>query len=508
MIFHVALAVALLGSLALALVLWRWADRAAGMRQLIGFLAGVAVWIAGNEMPTWFGPGTARLGLAVIATAPLTSAAFFHFAADFTRVRARGWVVGAYALGGAATLAAIVWESGAYRPFAGLRYVAVPNALGWCASIVWAALAASGQVLLLRALVTWRGLARRQLAAVTASSVWGLLCMTGYAVAALDLPMAPWPLLGLPLYPVLLVYGVLRYELLVANAWARRALGWALLVAVAGLMVAALPLLPFATALGGTALGGRFAIAVEVGVAFLILGGPVRRLAERIVYPGGAVTAADMAGWRATLAEATDPDDLAGRAAFLLSRRLATPVAVVVGDAAPVGSAPLLACLRDGAGWRTTLAAGWGAAPPGPRRVAELLGAVLAEEAQRLDRAVALTAQERDRQVQARLAELGALAATVAHDVRNPLNIIGMAAGSRSAIGESESGVLPGANSSSARAAIARTARVLPGERLHSASTPLRASRLTSSMAVQPSKCPAWWTSRRSPICSRNSPQP
>jgi signal transduction histidine kinase len=56
-----------------------------------------------------------------------------------------------------------------------------------------------------------------------------------------------------------------------------------------------------------------------------------------------------------------------------------------------------------------------------------MLGAVLADEAQRLDRASALAQQERGRQAQARLAELGALAAAVAHDVRNPLNIIGMA---------------------------------------------------------------------------------
>ena len=422
MAIHVALAAALLGSLALAFVLWRWAERGAGIRQLTLFLLGVAAWITGNELPTWFGPGTERLGLALLATAALTSAVFFHFAAAFTRAQAGQWVRGGYVLGAAATLLSIVLVPGTYRPFAGLDYVAVPNAVGWCTSIVWAVLAAAGQLLLIRAFIAWRGLARLQLAAVTASSAWGLLCMSGYGIAALDLPMSPWPLLGLPLYPVLLVYGILRYQLLLANAWARRALGWAILVGLAGLMVAAVPLLPF-----GAALGGRFAIAAEVGLAFLILGGPVRRLAERIVYPGGTVTADDLAAWRTNLAQATDTRDLADRAAFLLSRRLAATVAVVIGDDGHAGPAPLLACRKEGASWRSSLASGWGAAPPGPRRVAEMLGAVLADEAQRLDRASALAQQERDRQVQARLAELGALAATVAHDVRNPLNIIGMA---------------------------------------------------------------------------------
>ncbi len=254
--------------------------------------------------------------------------------------------------------------------------MAVPNAVGWCTSIVWVVLAGTGQLVLLRALLGWTGLARRQLAAVMASSAWGLLCMSGYGFAALDLPVSPWPLLGLPLYPVLLVYGILRYQVLVANAWARRALGWTLLVAAAGVLVALLPLLPF-----GTALGNRLALALEVGVAFLLLGGPARRLAERIVYPGGTVTPDDMTAWRATLGQATDAAGLAGRAAFLLNRRLSIDVLVRIGEPGPAGASPLLVCRRTAAGWRSSLESGWSAAPPGPRRVAELLGLVLAEEA-------------------------------------------------------------------------------------------------------------------------------
>ena len=51
MVFHIALALSLAGSLALAGVLWRWADRVAGVRLLTGFLIGVAIWITGNELP-------------------------------------------------------------------------------------------------------------------------------------------------------------------------------------------------------------------------------------------------------------------------------------------------------------------------------------------------------------------------------------------------------------------------------------------------------------------------
>nr|WP_305123309.1 HAMP domain-containing sensor histidine kinase [Roseomonas sp. GC11] len=53
---------------------------------------------------------------------------------------------------------------------------------------------------------------------------------------------------------------------------------------------------------------------------------------------------------------------------------------------------------------------------------------LLSDEAARLDRAAELARQAREQAQAARLAELGALAATVAHDIRNPLNIIAMAA--------------------------------------------------------------------------------
>lgn len=59
--------------------------------------------------------------------------------------------------------------------------------------------------------------------------------------------------------------------------------------------------------------------------------------------------------------------------------------------------------------------------------MAELFGTVVADAAERVEQGEQMAARERERQLQARLAELGALAATVAHDIRNPLNIIAMA---------------------------------------------------------------------------------
>ena len=56
MAIHAALLVALAETLGLAAILLHWADRVPGARLLVGFLLGVALWIAGNELPAWTGP--------------------------------------------------------------------------------------------------------------------------------------------------------------------------------------------------------------------------------------------------------------------------------------------------------------------------------------------------------------------------------------------------------------------------------------------------------------------
>jgi signal transduction histidine kinase len=72
----------------------------------------------------------------------------------------------------------------------------------------------------------------------------------------------------------------------------------------------------------------------------------------------------------------------------------------------------------------TVTLTGWDDAPIATRHVAERFAGLVTESARRLTVARQLVEAERE----ARLAELGALAATVAHDLRNPLGIVQMAA--------------------------------------------------------------------------------
>ena len=418
MLIHAVLAFALFETLALAGVLLWWADRVAGARLLATFLTGIAIWITGNELPNWFGPQAERAMMALLATAPLTSSFFFHFCTVFCRVDiGRAGVVAAYALGGGATLAAELLVPGHIEAHRWVGWIAIANTSGWVASMAWVLLGAGGVAVLLRSLARAQQPAFNQIAAVAASCLWGMVCLTGYGIAVLDLPVYPFPLLGLPLYPVILVYGILRYGVFVANAWARRALVWTLLLAVGAVVVALTPLLPIES---------RWIGGLVVAASCLALNGPVRRFAERLVYPGGEVSVADLGAWRRALQPAETPQALAALAATLLSGRIGTRVDVRIGEGQADASAPQLACLQGADGWQATLH-GWDAAPPGLRQVAELFGTVVAEAAARVDQAQQIAARERERQLQARLAELGSLAATVAHDIRNPLNIIAMA---------------------------------------------------------------------------------
>jgi signal transduction histidine kinase len=424
MAIHLVLAIAFAETLILAAVLRVWAQQVAGVRWLTVFLLGVATWIAGNELPNWFGPGVMPFAFDLLATVPLTSAAFLHFCWVFCRVPpVRRWRLPA-AYGGAAAATLLSWlvTPGTfvhYQPFTGVEWVVVPNAVGWTTSLVWALFAAAGINVLARSFFQSRDpQEKRQIAAVAVSCGWGLMCMSGYAFAALDIPMYPWQVLAFPAYPLILVYGILRYRVFVANAWARRALAWTLLLGLGLLAVPLSLMLP---------VDSRWASGLLVAAICLVLNGPVRRIAERIVYPGAAISAADLAEWRKVLVTADTPARLETLAAQLLSARIKLEVEVHVGaDDAPDSPVPALVCGAGLAGWETQLR-GWESAPPGPRRLAELFAGVLAEAAAHVQQAGLAEQRERERQLQARLAELGALAASVAHDLRNPLNIIAMA---------------------------------------------------------------------------------
>jgi signal transduction histidine kinase len=430
---HIAFAAALAESVGLAVLLLARAGAVPGMRYLVGFLIGVGAWIASCELPNWFGADAIPAAESLVALSPLTSAVFLHFVLVFCHApRSPAVLAAVYAVAGATTLCALLVHPGEFEPWLGVDYFFMPNSVGWAVGAVWAGLAIAGHGVMLLSWLQLTGQARRQVTAMCLASGWGSLCMAGYGFPPLGIEVYPYPLLLLPAYPIILVYGILRYQLMIVNAWARRAVGWALLVGLGSVVVigvAALPL-PF----GAPTSGWRLWV-VAVGTVFAsgLLIDPFRRLATRIVYPGSHLPDGAAEQWRQALAGAETYPALAELAAHEISGWLRMSIDVSIATdqrQTPRDSGgPALVCARRADGWHTE-PVGWEAAPPGPRHVAQLFGIVVAEAAQRLEQAVTLAEIERERQRQARLAELGALAATVAHDIRNPLNIIAMAAAS------------------------------------------------------------------------------
>ncbi len=368
-----AMAATAFGGLGLAAFLLARARSTPGAQPLAAFLVVVGAWATGLLLP-------GAVGGKLMALAPLGAAIFVHFAARLAG-QCGCLLTWPYAVGGAATAAALANPAGTFFPWSGVTLFRYEGA----------GLLAGGAALLLAALghgvlaAAWRresGKRRRQIGVVMAASALGLASVAGLAFPLLGIDSYPWPLLLLPLYLAVLAYGVLRYELMAANQWARRVLTWGALVASAA-AVTALPA-------GMLSAEAPWAVSAVTVAATLALWGPVRSVVDRLVFPGGEVGATDLARWRAALAEEADEAGIAARADKVLREKLR----VVEAD--------------------------WADAPPGPRRVIEIMAGLKAEAMTDLDRRRAFVERQR-------LAELGALAATVAHDLRNPMNIVAMA---------------------------------------------------------------------------------
>jgi hypothetical protein len=110
---------------------------------------------------------------------------------------------------------------------------------------------------------------------------------------ALGVFFAPWSILALPLYPAILVYGILRYELTLANVWARRAVAYVSIGVFAA--AAAAPLSALAPKIDFWALWPLLALAMSLTLAF---GGVITRAADLLIYVNAEISGPKLAQWR------------------------------------------------------------------------------------------------------------------------------------------------------------------------------------------------------------------
>ncbi len=406
-----ALGLTAVASLMLALFVATRARALPGSALLALFLVGVASWSIAQAIPAIVGPAATPFTATLIALSPLPAAAFVHLVFAFALCGTlRPVAIASYAISGFATIVGLIFGVGKVVPWHGFPGMFVPSIVGWGVLSLAGLLSVIGHLRLAQTWVQQQGQHRRQAGAVFVSSLIGLVALTGFTFPALGIDAYPWPVLLLPLYSVALVYGILRYRFMATDLWARRGLVWILLVALAGAVSAGIATVPLVLAGQPAGLLATWAaLAATLALGILVLA-PLKRLADAVVFPGGRVSDADVADWRDQLAGATDTTELATIANVLLALRLNLPV---------VDDGPSLAVAGE-----TVTLRGWNDAPPATRHVVDRFAGLVEETARRLAAAHRLVDVER----QARMIELGELAATVAHDLRNPLGIVTMAA--------------------------------------------------------------------------------
>jgi signal transduction histidine kinase len=428
-----------------ALVVSGWllmqARKRRSLQALAGFGLMMALWCAGHIA---IQQGWHQAGILLILANPLMPTFFLHFALRFVRPerpRAPGWllwlsrhIVAIYAASIAVILLSWDGPGGTVVPLGPFTDFFVFRGLGWFNIAYTVVVGILAHLVLVWGLSVYRGNLRRSIVAMFAAGAWGLLLATSFIFPSLGFDWYPYPMLLLPSYVVLLVYGVVRYQILEANDFAKRTLPWLVLMAV---MLGVMALL-------GT-LAGHFGLVqlaavplwqlwlcalLAVAVA-LLLRGPLTTLSGLLIYPGMRLDEALLERWLSRLKAEGSWQGLQARATELMSAQVRQPVHIYLQheDAGmPVRSEGELSilCQHQAQGWRFRLH-GWEDLKPGLRLTGEVFGSLLATSCGLLERSLQLTEAERRRLASEHLVELGSLSAVMAHELRNPLNVISMA---------------------------------------------------------------------------------
>jgi len=448
--------------------LWLWwhARFQRVLKPLAAFCAMMAVWCGGHlalqhDMLT--------AGKALVLANPLMPAFFLQFALQYVAAPS-GWLKQLQKWLGLILLCSVLvmllsWSQPSARVQAlyGMPVFFVFEGFGWFNLAYTVLLGVLAHWLLWRGRLLHQGNKRHSITAISMTAGLGLLLATSFVFPSLGLNWYPYPMLVLPVYLVLLVYSVVRYQMLAVNAFASRALvylvmGLLLLLAM-GLISAVFGQLgmPALTAVPGWQLWLYSSLLLLLAAAAYR---PASVLAERLIYPGVQLSEVMVSRWQQQLAQARDWSQLAANAAVLLREPLKQQVQICLSQPgqqlARQGEGELvLYCRRrsssiaaqqeeqqagslhgvsgasavSGAisdGWEYQLA-GELNLTPSLKLTAEVFASLLCSSCARLDSALALAQAEKQQLAQQHLVELGALAAAMAHELRNPLNIISMA---------------------------------------------------------------------------------
>ncbi len=448
LLFETMLGLTSLCALWTGLWLWWHARFQPVLKPLAGFCAMMAAWCGGHLA---LQHDLLLPGKVLILANPLMPAFFLQFALRYVTTQPQQpqlrWIIWlrqyqAWVLLGSVLVVLLSWSQPSARVQAlyGMPVFFLFDGFGWFNLLYTVLLGILAHWVLWRGRHAYHGNKRHSVVAISMTAGIGLLLATSFVFPSIGLNWYPWPMLVLPLYLVLLVYSVVRYQLLAVNAFASRALVYLVMGLLLLLLMALISSLfgqfgmPALAAVPGWQLWLYSSLLLLFAAAAYR---PASRLAERLIFPGVQLSEAMVSRWQQQLASAADWQQLAEQAALLIRQPLKQPVQIAL-----LQGAELLAQSTESSAlklqvtsvknsetadnWQFSIDGEQGLTPT-LKLTAEVFGSLLVSSCARLQSALALAEAEKQQLAQQHLVELGALAAAMAHELRNPLNIISMA---------------------------------------------------------------------------------
>jgi signal transduction histidine kinase len=437
-LYYSSLAFDAIISLALAGWLWAKGPHQRGIKPLALFCVGVGLWGMAQLCMHLGDERTAHFGKVLVNCGMFNAVFFLHFVFRFLDRRKPRQLLITYALCTLTVLGVQYFDMGTLAPWLDFKRFYIFPVWGWIPGIFVSSVSLWAYYLVLADLPGADPKRRGKILAICFAGVWGSASTLMFLNPSFGIQIFPYSVILFPGYALLLVFGILRYDLMDVNLWANRLLAWLLVtvvtVALAGLLLGVAARSGVAS-LAAIPLWQLWLLGSAMLVVMMVLEGPLRRAMDFLIFPGAHLAPGVLADWRVKLGAADGWRELEQSAAATLGAHLRQPLVVALGVPAAPWSAHTLGIhcyLAEADGqqashWRSDLI-GFEGATPGVLRVGEVFGALLAAAAARLEQLMRYAEQEKERLKKAHLLELGGLAATVAHELRNPLNIISMAA--------------------------------------------------------------------------------
>lgn len=449
MLFETMLGLTSLSALWTGLWLWWHARFQPVLKPLAGFCAMMAAWCGGHLA---LQHDLLLPGKALILANPLMPAFFLQFALAYVTTQPQQpqlrWIewlrqYQSWFLLASVLVVLLSWSQPSARVQAlyGMPVFFLFDGFGWFNLAYTVLLGMLAHWVLWRGRHAYHGNKHHSVVAISMTAGLGLLLATSFVFPSLGLNWYPYPMLVLPLYLVLLVYSVVRYQMLAVNAFASRALVYLVMGLLLLLLMALMSSLfgqfgmPALAAVPGWQLWLYSSLLLLLAAAAYR---PASRLAERLIFPGVQLSEAMVSRWQQQLSLAADWQQLAEQSALLIRQPLKQPVQIcllqgaeLLAQSAEVSALKLMVIATDsddqsGKYWQFSIPGEQGLTPT-LKLTAEVFGSLLVSSCGRLQSALALAEAQKQQLAQQHLVELGALAASMAHELRNPLNIISMA---------------------------------------------------------------------------------